>query len=404
MGLFKSLLGKTDEDADTQQEEREELSEQEIVDRLIEYMSTQDKVALVNRVERGELTKEVFREQVLAWLNTTYVLDEDTALWIYDTYSKFLWGYYRIDELIEDKDISDIRLLGPDSVFYKKKGKRFLSDIHFADKRDYERFINRIIIKNKINAGNQNAIQPFMDKSNPDWRMRFNLSTDFVMATGYAMVHIRKHPTHKKLFPDLINDGLLNTEVVGIIKQKICAGESFLLCGASGSGKTTVLNAMIEEIPKSKAIFCVQEEEELFTNENREFCSYIIREAKGEGKVNYSLDVIATNGLLVDTDVYMIGEIKGKEARDFFTAAYTGAQCLGSLHANSARDAFKRLADLIKRTTDYTTSEIEYMLRTLKNVVYFNKEKYEVEEFVEVVWDEKKNTLDFQTIFSRKGA
>lgn len=398
MGLFKKA-----NEYETSVPNKEDLSEQEIVDQLINYMSTPDKVAMVNRVERGELSKEAFQEQVLNWLGTNYDLDEDTAAWIYETYAKFLWGYYRIDELIEDKDISDIRLLGPDSVFYKKKGQRYLSDIHFSDKHDYDRFIERIIIKNKINAGTQNAIQPFIDKSNPDWRMRFNLSTGYVMASGNAMVHIRKHSTVKRLFQDLIEDGLLTPEVVEIIERKIAAGESFLLCGPSGSGKTTVLNAMIEKIPRSKAIFCVQESEELFTNENREFCSYIIRVAKGEGKVNYSLDVIATNGLLVDTDVYMIGEIKGSEARDFFTAAYTGAQCMGTLHANSARDAFKRLADLIKRTTDYTTSEIEYMLRTLKNVVFFNKEKYQLEEFVEAVWDEEKNELEYRTIFSRKG-
>ncbi len=398
MGLFKKA-----NEYETSVPNKEDLSEQEIVDQLINYMSTPDKVAMVNRVERGELSKEAFQEQVLNWLSTTYDLDEDTVAWIYETYAKFLWGYYRIDELIEDKDISDIRLLGPDSVFYKKKGQRYLSDIHFSDKHDYDRFIERIIIKNKINAGTQNAIQPFIDKSNPDWRMRFNLSTGYVMASGNAMVHIRKHSTVKRLFQDLIEDGLLTQEVVEIIERKIAAGESFLLCGPSGSGKTTVLNAMIEKIPRSKAIFCVQESEELFTNENREFCSYIIRVAKGEGKVNYSLDVIATNGLLVDTDVYMIGEIKGSEARDFFTAAYTGAQCMGTLHANSARDAFKRLADLIKRTTDYTTSEIEYMLRTLKNVVFFNKEKYQLEEFVEAVWDEEKNELEYRTIFSRKG-
>ena len=97
----------------------------------------------------------------------------------------------------------------------------------------------------------------------------------------------------------------------------------------------------------------------------------------------------------------MIGEIKGKEARDFFTAAYTGAQCFGTLHANSARDAFKRLADLIKRTTDYSVSEIEYMLRTLRNVIFFDKEKYQAIELVEAQWDESTNTLEFNTAWKR---
>lgn len=382
-------------------ESTEELSEQEIVDRLITHMSTPDKVALVNMVERGELSKDEFKRQVIEWVTDNYAVDDDTLEWVYDAYYKFLWGYYRIDELIEDPDISDIRLLGEDRVFYKKKGTRYLSDIKFKDKNDYDRFIERIILKNKINAGTQNAIQPFIDKSNPDWLLRFNLSTGFVMTTGRAHVHIRKHPRVKELFPDLVDKGLLTPELVDKLTQKIEARESFILCGASGSGKTTCLNAMIEVIPQNRAIVCVQESEELHTSEDREFVSYNVVEAKGESRVNYSLDVIATNGLLVDTDVYMIGEIKGKEARDFFTAAYTGAQCFGTLHANSARDAFKRLADLIKRTTDYSVSEIEYMLRTLRNVIFFDKEKYQAIELVEAQWDESTNTLEFNTAWKR---
>ena len=191
----------------------------------------------------------------------------------------------------------------------------------------------------------------------------------------------------------------MSGELSDILVKKIERGESFLLCGAGSAGKTTLMNAMLEVIPDRYSIFCVQEAEELFSMRQREFFSYHIVENRGEGKIRYSLENIARNGLLVDSDVYMIGEIKGGEAKDFLYAVHTGAICYASIHANSPQDAYFRLVDYVKRSSTHSSEEILFMLRSLKNCIFLKK--YRIAEITEVEWSQQTNEMKFKTIYAR---
>ena len=249
--------------------------------------------------------------------------------------------------------------------------------------------------------GNNNAISIFTDKSQKDWILRFNLSTRFVLSGAAPMLHIRKHARRKKLFPRLVEEGMLPAELAVMLTEKIAAGESFLLCGAGSAGKTTLMNAMLEAIPERYSIFCVQETEELFSMRPREFFSYHIVENRGDGKINYSLEDIARNGLLVDSDVYMIGEIKGGEAKDFLYAVHTGAICYASIHANSPKDAYFRLVDYVKRSSSHSSEEILFMLRSLKNCIFLKK--YKIDTITGMEWSDEKKEMEFTTIYAREG-
>lgn len=377
------------------------LSEAEIAGKVVEYATSGQNVARLNMVERGEISREAYGQEVKDYIRSTYPVDEEAVERIYGRFSRFVWSYYIIDELIDDPDISDIRLLGADRVYIKKKGVRSLAPVKFKDRKNYERFIERVALKNKINIGSQNAISKFTDSSLDDWILRFNLSTRFVISSGLPMLHIRKHSKHKKMLSDLKAEGLLDAESLALIERKILAGESFLVCGSGGSGKTTLINAMLEVIPDDRSIYCVQEAEELFSARPREFVACHTVESRGDGKVSYTLEDEAKNGLLVDTDVYIIGEIKGAEARDFLLAVHTGAICYGSVHSSSPRDAFVRLADYVKRASDYSVPEIMFMLKGLSNVLYL--EKYRLREIAQVRWDDEKKDLLFDTIYRRGG-
>lgn len=313
------------------------LTESEIVKMVVDHVTSGFNVARFNMCERGEISRETFAEEVKQYIKNTYKVTPMQLEHIYEQFSRFVWSYYIIDGLIADPDISDIRIIDAGHVYVKRRGVRVLSGVKFDSSEDYERFIERVALKNKVNMGNNNAISIFTDKSQKDWILRFNLSTRFVLSGAAPMLHIRKHARRKKLFPRLVEEGMLPAELAVMLTEKIAAGESFLLCGAGSAGKTTLMNAMLEAIPERYSIFCVQEAEELFSMRPREFFSYHIVENRGDGKINYSLEDIARNGLLVDSDVYMIGEIKGGEAKDFLYAVHTGAICYASIHANSPR-------------------------------------------------------------------
>lgn len=384
------------------EEKKAELSDREIAQEIIEYATSGQNVVRLNLCERGELDRDIYDGEIKTYISTAYFggADDERIENIYRIFAGFIWGYYILDELIDDPDISDIRIVDAAHIYIKKKGVRSLADIRFKDDRDYERFVERVALKNKVNIGNSNAIQVFTDTKLDNWILRFNLSTKFVLAQSSAVIQIRKHSKNKKLFERLIKEGMLDVGTREVIERKIRNGESFLLCGSGASGKTTFMNAAIEVIPDRYSIFCVQESTELFSLRPREFTSYIPVENTGDDRVCYSLGDIAKNGLLTDTDVYIIGEIKGNEARDFLYAAHTGAICYASVHATSPRDAFMRLADYTKRTSDYSIHEIMYMLRSLKNIIFMDH--YRLMEAVEVSWDYDKDDIEYTTYFKRE--
>lgn len=378
----------------------EQLSETDIVKRVVDYVTSGFNVARFNMCERGEISRETFADEIKTYIKNNYYVSKAQVESIYEQFARFVWSYYIIDGLIADPDISDIRITDASHVYIKKRGVRSLSGVRFESADDYERFIERVALKNKVNMANNNAINIFTDKSQKDWILRFNLSTKFVLSAQAPMLHIRKHARKKKLFPRLVAEAMLSEELADILRRKIEAGESFLVCGAGSAGKTTLMNAMLEIIPMSFSIFCVQESEELFSMQPREFCAYHIVENRGEGKLHYSLEDISRNGLLVDSDVYMIGEIKGGEAKDFLYAVHTGAICYASIHANSPRDAYFRLVDYVKRSSSHSTDEIMFMLRSLKNCIFMKK--YKIQTIAEVGWSEKQKELTFDTIYERR--
>lgn len=378
----------------------EQLSETDIVKRVVDYVTSGFNVARFNMCERGEISRETFADEIKTYIKNNYYVSKAQVESIYEQFARFVWSYYIIDGLIADPDISDIRITDASHVYIKKRGVRSLSGVRFESADDYERFIERVALKNKVNMANNNAINIFTDKSQKDWILRFNLSTKFVLSAQAPMLHIRKHARKKKLFPRLVAEEMLSEELADTLRRKIEAGESFLVCGAGSAGKTTLMNAMLEIIPMSFSIFCVQESEELFSMQPREFCAYHIVENRGEGKLRYSLEDISRNGLLVDSDVYMIGEIKGGEAKDFLYAVHTGAICYASIHANSPRDAYFRLVDYVKRSSSHSTDEIMFMLRSLKNCIFMKK--YKIQTIAEVGWSEEQKELTFHTIYERR--
>lgn len=369
-------------------------SVRDIVNQVVAFATSPENVAVLNMLERDTSadSRERYIKEMREHVRSVYRLSEEMENLVIEEFSRFMWSYYIIDELIANPDISDIHILGHDQIYYKEDGVRKSSSIHFSDEKDYERFVERVAIKNKVNTSDKNAIQRFTDKSQPGWRLRFTLSTKFVTNTRTAFIHIRKHPAVKYDIPYLIGKKMLTESQAEYLKDKMRQGESILFSGSGGSGKTTLLNALMEYIP-DKSIYCIQETDELFMEKKALFMTYHTVENKGEGKISYSLSDLAENGLTTDTDVFIVGEIKGAEALDFLIAVHTGATGYGSVHAPSERDAFVRLVDYIKKASDYNVNEIQYMLRFLNTVVFM--QGYKVGSISTVSWDNEKDKLRF---------
>lgn len=367
----------------------------EYTDDIIEYF-TRIQPQSLNTMERGLITKEMFVNEVKQYIHSLG-MTEEMELKVFKNFAQFLWSYDVLDELIDDPTIQDIKCISWDIVRVKRQGKRETQDVKFRSKQHYNRFVEHAAIKNKVSISDQNALQNFVDKqSNPNAILRFNISTKFVNSSEAPYLHIRKIPKTKYTMQQLIDAGMASEKTFDYLINAAANRDGILFTGKGASGKTTMMNFLIDKIPHSYSGLVIQENEELFSDHPDLMFQHTVMN-RGEGKIQYDLKDLARNGLLVDLDYFIIGEIKGGEALYMLNAAYTGHRCWASVHGASSTEAINKLVDYIKYASDYTREEAMQMLTHINTVVFMKD--FKVAEIAEVVgWDDVNKKLIYKNI------
>lgn len=342
--------------------------------------------------ENGSCSEEEFRILLFKKLKELRV-PEDKQEAVAESFMRDITSYGKLDVVLNTPGISDVKLNSKDSITIQFKGEWFDTNVKFKTDEEFLYFVNKVCTKNHV-AVNINATQVvFSDiKTNKDARFRISVSHKSINTSGLTTASIRKIDKSKKLAHELIREGYWTKEEAALLVNAIRKKKTIIFCGGSGSGKTVGLNCLLEYLADNITGICIQEAEELFAKgkNNLEFQHSIA--AKGEGKVKVSLKDLATQGLLKNAQLFVIGEIKGNEAEDFFTAANTGAQCLCTTHANTAFDALERIADLARgagygqeqmlkmlaRNVDFVVNMHKYKVRTIAGVVGWDDEQKEV--------------------------
>lgn len=367
----------------------------EYTDDIIEYF-TRIQPQSLNTMERGLITKEMFVNEVKQYIHSLG-MSEDMEFKVFKNFAQFLWSYDVLDELIDDPTISDIKCISWNIVRVKRQGHRETQDVKFRSPSHYNRFVEHAAIKNKVSISDQNALQNFVDKkSNPNAILRFNIQTKFVNSTEAPYLHIRKIPKTKYTMQQLIDAGMASEKTFEYLINAAANRDGILFTGKGASGKTTMMNFLIDKIPHTYSGLVIQENEELFSDHPDLMFQHTVMN-RGEGKIQYDLKDLARNGLLVDLDYFIIGEIKGGEALYMLNAAYTGHRCWASVHGASSTEAINKLVDYIKYASDYTREEAMQMLTHINTVVFMKN--FKVAEIAEVVgWDDEKKKLIYKNI------
>lgn len=306
-------------------------------------------------------------------------------------------GYGILGSLIEDDTISDIKVYSYDHIRVKRKGKREDAGLRFRDAAEYDRFVKMLAIKNEIPLSDLNAIQTFTDKNASDnYILRNNICTGLVNSTGGAYVQIRKIPKSKYSAGYLKEAGMFNDEVAAYLADAARGSSGILFAGKGASGKTTLMNMLIDHIPHDKSALVIQENEELFSRSHPDMMFQHIVTSRGEGRIEYRLEDLARNGLLTDLDYFIIGEIKGNEAAHLMMANFTGHQTWTSVHGKSAGEAMYKLADYIKQATAYSLQDTLMMLGGMETIVFMKDFRvYEIAE----CRGYKNGSLDIRTVY-----
>ncbi|MCD8379531.1 MAG: Flp pilus assembly complex ATPase component TadA [Lachnospiraceae bacterium] len=303
----------------------------------------------------------------------------------------YFQGYHVLEPLIKDDEISDIKVLSYDRIRVKRLGRREDSELTFASAQELKQFTEFVAAKNQVSISRTNAMQSFTDKSSSkDFILRFNISQSIINSVDTPYLHIRKIPKKKHSLEDLTELGMLTQKHAEYLRRQLQKGY-ILIAGKGASGKTTLLNALLDEIPRDKSVLVVQENEELFSRVHPDMMFQHVLEQRGESKVRYGLKELSINALLLDLDYIVIGEIKGGEALYFLNAAFTGHLGLATVHGQSGEAALYKLADYVKYESDYSQDEIKKMLGCISTVCYMRD--FKLWTITEVKLDEKRNLM-----------
>lgn len=363
---------------------------------LVNDFTTQ-KQPLLMQMKKGVLSKDAFLEEVRAHISAYYPMPPQQAEQLLESFEQYVFGYSRLSPLIDDKTISDIRVISFDNIRIKREGQRMDAGISFASEKEYRQFIDYVATKNQVNISNLNAIQRFTDtESNPHFILRFTLSMPIVNTYSEPYLCIRKVPKQFPLMQELIEKEMLSRETAELLVSRFRTG-STLICGGNSAGKTTLLNALKETLPDDMAILVTQQADELTTRFHPDMMFLHSLPGTTESQVHYDLEHISIAGLTMDVDFFIIGEVKGAEALYLLNAAYTGQLCAATIHAPSADKAPDKLVDYAMYESRYSRDELMKMMDCFQTLIFM--EHYKVKEiFACKGWNGKERELVYERL------
>jgi pilus assembly protein CpaF len=251
-------------------------------------------------------------------------------------------AYGPIEPLLADDSVSEIMINGPYDVWLERDGLLSKTPYTFNDESHLRRIINKMVgqIGRRIDESS-----PMVDARLPDGS-RVNAIIPPLSLTG-PLVTIRKFH-HKRFFlDDLIAVGTLSQQASDFLRLCIKAELNILISGGTGTGKTTLLNALSEAIPDDQRIVTIEDAAELRLRQH-----HVLRlegrpkNIEGEGEI--SIRDLVRNALRMRPDRIIVGEVRGPEALDMLQAMNTGHDgSLSTVHCNSPRDALARVETMV---------------------------------------------------------
>jgi len=253
-----------------------------------------------------------------------------------------LLGYGPLEPLLRDPDVSDILVNTAREVYVDRFGKLELTPIRFADEQHLMRVIERIVdrVGRRVDES-----QPMVDARLPDGS-RVNAIVPPIAIDG-AILSIRRFARVPFNLDRLIANATLTAPCAELLKGMVAAKLNILISGGTGTGKTTLLNAMSQSLGEDERIVTIEDAAELQLQQ-RHVVRLETRPVNVEGRGEVTQRDLVKNALRMRPDRIILGEVRAGEAFDMLQAMNTGHDgSLTTVHANSPRDALSRLEQMI---------------------------------------------------------
>jgi pilus assembly protein CpaF len=251
-------------------------------------------------------------------------------------------GFGPIEPLLKDPTVSDILINTHKLCFVERFGKLERTNVRFKDEAHLLRIINKIVsaVGRRVDESS-----PMVDARLPDGS-RVNVAIRPVAVDG-PMVSIRKFAERPFNVERLIEVDTLRPAMAELLQAAVRGRISLVVSGGTGTGKTTMLNALSDYIPDDERLITIEDAAELQLQQPH-VGRLETRPANAEGKGEIRQRDLVKNALRMRPDRIIIGECRSDEAFDMLQAMNTGHEgSMTSVHANSPRDALRRLEQMV---------------------------------------------------------
>lgn len=314
------------------------IEEQELVKEVRNYVTENLPLSKMSDEDLEDRVEEIVTEK----LRNRYCPVEQKVSIVKQVYSS-IRGFGLLDSIISDDSITEVMINGADNIFIEKSGKLQKLDKQFESQRRLEDIIQRIV---GLAGREVNQANPIVDTRLPDGS-RVNVVLPPIALCGPTMT-IRKFSKTPMTIERLIQYGSLTQEIADKLELLVRAKYNIFICGGTGSGKTTFLNALSNYIPKDERVITIEDSAELQITGVENLVSLETRNANASGAGQITIRDLIKSSLRMRPERIVVGEVRGGEALDMLQAMNTGHDgSLSTGHANSTRDMLSRLETMV---------------------------------------------------------
>jgi len=317
MNMEKEFLQKLQQQIMEDLDFGEELSDAQLKELIGKHLLEKDKNYQFTLMQRKQIGKEIF--------DSLRKLDV-------------------LQDLIDDDEVTEIMVNGPNDIFVEKQGRLFRTNLRFESREKLLHVINQIV----------SSCNRVVNESSPivDARLKNGARVNVVLypiALNGPILTIRRFPDNPITMDRLIELGAVSREAVDFLEKAVRAKYNILVSGGTGSGKTTFLNALSQYIPEDERIITIEDSAELQIRGIGNLIRMETRNNNLEGGRGITIrDLIKTSLRMRPTRI-IVGEVRGEEASDMIGSAMNCGHdgSMSSAHANSAVDMLLRLENMI---------------------------------------------------------
>ena len=311
-------------------------------DRIYALLMEQIDIATSSRLPREELKRQIIELIGEIVLEQKLPLNKAEQQLLAGQIVDDMLGFGPLEPLLRDDSINDIMVNGPYQVYIERRGKLELSDVKFRDNDHVMAIATRIVtgVGRRVDEST-----PICDARLPDGS-RVNVIAQPCAIRGTS-ISIRKFSQKKITLDAMVETKNISADLCQVLKICGAIRLNIIISGGTGSGKTTMLNAVSRMISHGERIVTIEDAAELQLQQPH-IVPLETRIANLEGDGEITMRDLVKNALRMRPDRIILGEVRGPEAFDLLQAMNTGHDgSMGTLHANTPREALTRLENMI---------------------------------------------------------